>query len=490
MMSLACILIMAVTFVAADPSCPLPLEPVPTTVDMQDTLKPIFDNSSLYFDQYLRLTNITAGVLGIANSGGLLFSHAYGLKNKLNPTSTPDLDTIFRIGSVTKVFASIAIYQLRDRGLIGSLDDPVQKYVPDFKPIDLYPGKRRGVTFRQMLSQMSGLPREGCPLLNCNWTDAYMWDYIQKNVYLTFQPYQEPSYSNLAFGILGNVAAIVDGSPSFASYCQKYIFDVLGMQRSMFTAPPSTENNFAVGYYADGTVAPLTDIGWEGPAGQMYSTVNDLLLLLNDLMDPVQSKLFIFADTARQLALPMFLNPSGSSAFGTPWEMQQVGSYLLDEKGGNIMGYSACIVWIPRIRFAMAFLVSGQADEFAVSTGFASAILPALTSYLQLHQAPYPLPTNALDYLGTYGGLLGVQIVNNSLGWIENGRLSAVLMPFAPDVFQIGVPGYGVPIPMDCLNLELQASINAVVAFQRNSSGIVVSLTLPGNIPGQLFSKK
>ena len=119
----------------------------------------------------------------------------------------PDSNTGFRIGSISKVFTSLQTLILRDQGHIKSLDDDITEYFPEFKIQNPFQTKR-GITFAQLMSHMSGLPRNA-PCLGifetgCNISDATMNEHIA-SLQLMYPPGTQPSYSNLGFGLLGKV---------------------------------------------------------------------------------------------------------------------------------------------------------------------------------------------------------------------------------------------------------------------------------------------
>ena len=171
---------------------------------------------------------------------------------------------------------------MRDSGQIASLDDDITKYYPEFKVNNPFK-TNRGVTFRQLMSHMSGLARNppcnGLFETGCNITDEQMAKNIA-GMRLMYPPGYRPAYSNLAFGLLGKVLTNIAGVASWDSLVKKMILDPLGLQNSGNTFNYSDRKNMAVGYYPNGVVADLIDIGWDASAGQMYSSTGDLAKLM------------------------------------------------------------------------------------------------------------------------------------------------------------------------------------------------------------------
>lgn len=88
----------------------------------------------------------------------IIYAQGLGSKNLSQPGIPPNLDTIFKIGSITKLFPAVMTMQLYESGFIRSLDDPIQDYAP-FSIKNPFSSTDR-VTWRNILCQMSGLPRQ------------------------------------------------------------------------------------------------------------------------------------------------------------------------------------------------------------------------------------------------------------------------------------------------------------------------------------------
>ena len=94
---------------------------------------------------------------GVVYDHELIWTKGYGYAD-LERRIPADADSIYEIGSVTKLFNAVMLMKLRDAGKL-SLDDPIEKYLPEFKIRSSFPDPRPP-TFRQVVSHVSGLPRE------------------------------------------------------------------------------------------------------------------------------------------------------------------------------------------------------------------------------------------------------------------------------------------------------------------------------------------
>ena len=131
-----------------------------------------------------------------------------------DPKKTPpDGDTAYRIGSVSKVFTALLMLLARDEGSLHSLDADINQALPQLKIKNPFQ-TRRGITYRQLSSHMSGLQREApCPQIYDDGCEI-PYDDIYKTLAgmeLEFPPGYEPQYSNLGFGVLGRAVEAVRG---------------------------------------------------------------------------------------------------------------------------------------------------------------------------------------------------------------------------------------------------------------------------------------
>jgi CubicO group peptidase (beta-lactamase class C family) len=286
-------------------------------------------------------------VVSVVYRDTVIWTHADGLINMSDPTrGRPTADTGFRIGSITKVFAAIMSLMLRDSGELRSLDDNITNYLPQFRIKNPFQ-TRRGITFRQLSSHMSGLPRNPpCPGVfdtGCNLTDDQIYENLSK-MKLMFPPGFQPEYSNLGFGLLGRVLQTIRGPP-WEEQVAQMVFKPLNMTNSGNSFTPDAVKNMAVGYYQDGTIAKLIDIGWDAPAGQMYSSASDLSQLLKLIFRPeypynIDTEQILDGETIREWMQPAYTYADGTG-FGHPWELLQLGNFILRTKAGVMNGYNA-----------------------------------------------------------------------------------------------------------------------------------------------------
>ena len=148
-----------------------------------------------------------------------------------------DPQTVYRAGSVTKSFTALMLMQLRDAGKL-QLDDPIEKYLPEFKIKSRFPDARPA-TFRQVAAHYSGLPREAPMLHEYRATDEFpsVEDQLKSlttaNSEMMIPPMTLYSYSNLGYDIMGLALSRIAKQP-YDRYVADQILKPLGMNSSGF----------------------------------------------------------------------------------------------------------------------------------------------------------------------------------------------------------------------------------------------------------------
>ncbi|WP_165864848.1 serine hydrolase domain-containing protein [Rufibacter latericius] len=225
---------------------------------------------------YVQTNNYSGSVL-IAQNGKVLFSKAYGQMNRTyNLPNTPQ--TKFFLASASMIFTSAAIMKLAEEKKI-SLDDPVAKYLPDYKP-----GNR--LTLHHLLSQRSGIPAIGVnqkvdydSITKFQHSVDQLIHYFKEDS-LLFPPGSKYNHSRSDYIVLAYIIEKVTGKP-FGSYLKESIFDPLkltntGHSHGESEIIPNLANGYAaVGHYE---VENAYQINWTSKTGHgsIYSTTEDL----------------------------------------------------------------------------------------------------------------------------------------------------------------------------------------------------------------------
>eukprot|EP01116_Phalansterium_solitarium_P014939 TRINITY_DN3286_c0_g1_i1.p1 TRINITY_DN3286_c0_g1~~TRINITY_DN3286_c0_g1_i1.p1 ORF type:complete len:502 (-),score=146.34 TRINITY_DN3286_c0_g1_i1:116-1621(-) len=491
--------ICAATLVGASPTAPCPWLPSPVALPtpLPTPISDAFDQLQMLLPAWLK-GNSTAPGLYVAVTYGqqVVWEAGFGSKNLSDPGVPPDADTIFRIGSGTKMFAVFMLYQLWERGLLA-LDDPVTKFAPAFSIRPPYNSEASiDVTFKQLACHLAGLPREAPCGFPCNLTTDEAFEYVADMVQIS-PPWTMPSYSNLGFALLGNILAEFVAEQRFEDYVGDNILEPLGMLSSGFEFTDDVISRMAVGYNPDGSVAELIDLGWERPAGQMYSSGADLaglVMALNSASQNVDNAM-LSAESTTEMLQSLFENPDGATSIGTPWESVQVSGAVCRRKGGNINGFTSLTGVVPDLTLGLVILWNGGANEFDWSTAVLNLLVPAFIEALGPLQPGPPQPPQPQQFVGNFispadGSAGTVAIVSGQLQLTMQGSILPLswLDTTEPDsqVFQLTVP----PGVLSCLATELEAISNQYVVFGLGPDGSVVNLTLPGLAWGEVWLRQ
>ena len=286
----------------------------------------------------------------------ILWSGHFGSKVYKQPEKKPDDNTVYRIGSITKIFAVLMMYKFYEEGKISSIDDPLSKYAPNFAIKN--PFTNDNITLREIASQMSGLPREAPCLYSCRNATTAEQLALLKDRTLILPPWVQPSYSNLGYGLLGRLLTEnLLQNETFESWTQENILKPLGMVNTGFKITDEVKKNIAYPYLPKGKKMSFLDIGWMAPAGQMYSTIDDLAKLGMMFARPEKQKLFKPA-TLREMMTPKDITPDGFTLWGSPFEMVFKEHFLVRAKAGNIDTYDAKFSVIPELALGANILTS------------------------------------------------------------------------------------------------------------------------------------
>jgi CubicO group peptidase (beta-lactamase class C family) len=194
----------------------------------------------------------------------------------------PDAHTLFEIGSITKVFTSLLLADMIEKGEVQA-DDPVSKYLPDHAQVPSRNGKQ--ITLLNLSMQNSGLPRLPSNLHPADPTNPYA-DYdgpkllaFLASYQLTRDPGEKYEYSNLGVGLLG-FALAQRAHMSYEQLVIERIFKPLHMDDSTITLSPENRKHLAPGY--DAALNPVKNWDFEAlaGAGAIRSSASDMLKFL------------------------------------------------------------------------------------------------------------------------------------------------------------------------------------------------------------------
>ncbi len=193
-----------------------------------------------------------------------------------------DADTVFEIGSISKVFTAALLADMVRRGEV-SLDEPVAKLLPPSVHVPARDG--REITLLSLATHTSGLPRLPTNFAPKDAENPYA-DYTVEQLYRFLSSYEltRPigetyEYSNLGAGLLGHALALRLGM-SYEAAVTDRLLKPLGMKDTAITLTPAMKARMSVGHAASGYTTPNWDLPTLAGAGAIRSTLNDMLKFL------------------------------------------------------------------------------------------------------------------------------------------------------------------------------------------------------------------
>lgn len=212
-------------------------------------LKRISSAFSVVDDMYRKEVNeekIPGFAYGIVVDGRLVHTGTVGTNNQQTKTAVTT-NSVFRIASMSKSFAGLAIIKLRDAGKLR-LDDPVTKYIPELSKQNWLTTDAPPVTIRNLLSHTAGFPEDnpwGDRQLQD--TDKELSDFISNGLSLSNIPSQSYEYSNLGFAMLGKIITNASGR-HYEEYINEEILKPLGMTNTWWEYSKVPADRLVHGY--------------------------------------------------------------------------------------------------------------------------------------------------------------------------------------------------------------------------------------------------
>ena len=280
---------------------------------------------------------------------------SYGQISEEDPRPL-DGDTVFEIGSMTKVFTALVLADMLRRGEVA-LEDPLAKYLP--VAVKLPERNGQPITLLDVATHTSGLPimPDGLPplseLATTKYSNAQLYEFLARHE-VPPQSGMKWDYSNIGYALLGQALA-ARAAVDYGALLRARVIAPLGLNSTDVTLSPSMKAKLAVGH--DGSLQPTPPISTVPimavmtPAGGVLSTANDLLTFLNVAMgyerSPLQPAMATMLSTRRPAS-------GGEQALG--WMITGTGDDQLIVHDGGTFGYARSMVWDPKKRVGVVVL--------------------------------------------------------------------------------------------------------------------------------------
>ena len=303
----------------------------------------------------------------------------------------------YRIGSITKTFTAVSILRLRDEGFL-SLDDPLRTHIPEIPP---------GPTIRDALSHLSGLQRE---------PPGEVWETLRppsreellaglEDAEQVLAPGQAWHYSNLAFGLLGEVVARRSAA-GYEDELRARVLDPLGLSHTAWEPSGPRATGYYVDPWSDGvTVEP--DMPIEGPTaamGWLWSTVGDLALWGDFLSTGNDAVLGRSAVDEMARVRTMVDHEHWDIGWGLGLALYRRGDRVFAGHGGAMPGFLAAVIVHRGERIGAAVLANSTAgfDPEGLALDLTCAALELLPRAQEPWRADDGAPSEVAAILGRW----------------------------------------------------------------------------------------
>jgi CubicO group peptidase (beta-lactamase class C family) len=309
------------------------------------------------FTERMKKLHIPGAAIAIVKDGKIFFAKGYGSADLEKKTPVIANKTIFRIGSITKVFTATSLVQLAERKKIN-LSDDVNKYLKDFKIQNTYP---QPITFGNLLTHTAGFDEIN---MGRKTTDADkvipLGEFLQTRLVRRKPPGEFISYSTYGISLAGYLVETISGT-SFKDYLNKNIFQPLEMNRtSMGEVPANLQPDLATGYdYSSSVAGGYHPLAFEYfhtfPASDINGTVTDMAHFMLAHVDGGRygKKRILSERAARDMREQHFTNhPRLLGITYGFFENRQNGVRAI-EHGGVMDGFSALMYLSPDKKFGI-----------------------------------------------------------------------------------------------------------------------------------------
>ncbi len=330
-----------------------------------------------FIRELMEVQGLPAVSIAVVEGPRVVWARGFGLaKSKEGVAATAS--TVYRVGSVSKLFTDMAVMQLVEEGKLD-LDAPVSRYLPGFAPRNPF-GKP--ITVRQMMSHRSGLVRESPVGHYFDPTSPSINDSVRSlnDTELVFAPEARSKYSNAAIATVGLVVETLRGEP-FAAAVTRSVLEPLGLESSAFERTPAMEENLARGqmWTYDGRTfdAPTFPLG-HAPAGNLYSTVLDLGKFLSALLDEGRGPggPIVKPGTLKAMWTPQFVGEGEkpTRGFGLGFILSELDGHRKLGHNGAVYGFATEFSALPDDGLGVAVVISKDCAN-ASATRIADAAL-------------------------------------------------------------------------------------------------------------------
>ncbi len=421
-----------------------------------------------YIEKEIKKKKITGLSITLVDDQETVWTEGFGYAIK-SAKKEADENTVYRIGSVSKLFTATAIMQLVEDGKID-LDKAIDAYIPGFKVQSHFenPGP---ITVRSLLTHESGLPSDY--FYNFFFDNPPPGDYAKeyrklpeqiKDEYVATQPWYNFSYCNLGFSLLANIISNQSGL-DYIDYIAQNIFDPIGMSNSSVILNERVKENMSMGYFGRKEMHTLyiRDLA----AGSLLSSVSDMALFMKMIFANGQynSQEILKKETLELMFEKQNENVELDLDFGIGiayWLENKLGIEEVKQlsHGGDLPPYHAYFMLLPEYKLGAVALSNANSSSEVVREIVVDILQKALEAKAKIKvpevdniaKEIIELTEDQLNeyqgYYSTPSGIVDFRKKNNII-MAKKSIIKVKLLPHKPDEFFIKINALGIPIAKD-----------------------------------------
>jgi CubicO group peptidase (beta-lactamase class C family)/heat shock protein HslJ len=353
----------------------------------------------------LQAYHVPGATVSIVKDGEIYLAKGYGYADLEIPTPVSADRTLFRPGSVSKLFTWTAVMQLAEQGKVDLYAD-VNIYLRDIKIPNTY---HQPVTLVHLLTHTAGFENRNEGLFVRQMEEIvplrdYLVRYMPARIY---PPGQITAYSNYGAALAGHIVEQVTGMP-FEEYIDENIFKPLGMTRSTFARPLPTGSmtDLAIGYsYVDGAYQPETEWVQPAPAGGLTTTATDMarFMIVHLQNGHYGDGTILSASSIRKMHQRQFTNDPRANGWTFGFMEAELNEQRIIWHGGATYFFHSALVLLPEENVGVFISFNSVGGSVARQTfiqAFLNHYCPA--SHPVLPKPPVDSNQRIERYTGTY----------------------------------------------------------------------------------------
>lgn len=348
-------------------------------------------------DQEKRSVGIVVGV--ISESGNRII--AYGRRDQTNSYPV-DGNTLFEIGSITKVFTTLVLANLVEQGTL-KLGDRISTLLPDAVKAPTHNGQE--ISLLDLATHTSGLPRLPDNFAPADMSNPYV-DYSVEQLYAFLSNYQlsrdigsQYEYSNLGTGLLGHLLSLKTGL-DYETLVRTQITQLLQMHDTGIQLTAEQLARFATGHNTLAQPVPYWDLPTLAGAGALRSTANNLLKFLAANLQIVSSPLNLILQRTHEIQTETGIL---GLAIALGWHVLNHHETEIIFHDGGTGGFRSFLGFVKQKRFGVVVLSNSENDVNDIGLHLLEPRYPLAKHHPLRQRQAIPINPNLFDrYVGRY----------------------------------------------------------------------------------------